>query len=165
MNLNLEDYAMRGHLVVLSTMIFAGISLLGQSQAATETDQAAIVTFAQKAAVRAVNFHQGDAVSLTRARADFTREGWKDFMKHMEGYLDPKGAPAFDSSFVPSGDARVLDEKDGIVHIRIPGTLKQGNKVSSTTYRAALEVRAGGNPIKIDRLEQITCAGASTACQ
>jgi hypothetical protein len=149
---------MRIRLIVLFTMLFAGVSAFGQSQEAT-------VAFAQKAAVRAVNFHEGDAESLTRARGDFTPEGWKDFVKHMEGYLDAKGAPAFDSSFVPIGDARVLDEKDGIVHMRIPGTLKQGSKASSTTYRAALDVRAGGNPIKIERLEQITCARTSTACQ
>jgi hypothetical protein len=156
---------MRGHLTMLFIVLLVGIPFLRQSQAVTGTDQSAIVAFAQKAAVRAVNFHEGDAESLARARADFTPEGWKDFMKHMEGYLDPKGAPAFNSSFVPSGNARVLDEKDGIVHVRIPGTLKQSNKVSSTTYRAALDVRAGGNPIKIERLEQVTCAGASTACE
>ena len=156
---------MRGRHITLFIVLFASIPFLGQSQAATDTDQAAIVAFAQKAAVRAVNFQEGDVESLKRARADFTAEGWKDFMKPMEGYLDPKGAPTFNSSFVPSGNARVVDEKDGIVHIRIPGTLKQSSKGSSTTYRAALDVHAGGHPIKIERLEQIMCAGASTACQ
>ena len=156
---------MRGHLAMLFIVLLVGIPFLRQSQAVTGTDQSAIVAFAQKASVRAVNLHEGDAESLARARADFTPEGWKDFMKHMEGYLDPRGAPTFNSSFVPSGNARVLDEKDGIVHVRIPGTLKQSNKVSSTTYRAALDVRAGGNPIKIERLEQVACAGASTDCE
>jgi hypothetical protein len=150
---------------MLFGVLLAGSAFLRQSQAPADTNQAVIVSFAQKAAVRAVNFHEGDVESLTRARADFTVEGWKDFMKRMEGYLDQKGAPTFDSSFIPSGNARVVDEKDGIVHIRIPGTLKQSNKMSSVTYRVALDVRAGGSPIKIERLEQIMCAGALAACQ
>jgi hypothetical protein len=83
----------------------------------------------------------------------------------MAGYLDDKGAPAFNSNFTPTGKTRVIEEKDGIVHVKIPGTLKQGNRISSTTYRAAIDVYAGGKPIKIERLEQITCGGASTSCQ
>jgi hypothetical protein len=150
---------------MLFVLLLAGSPFLRQNQAAAETNQAVIVSFAQQAAVRAVNFHEGDVESLTRARADFTAEGWKDFLKHMEGYLDQKGAPTFDSSFITSGNARVVDEKEGIVHIRIPGTLKQTNKISSMTYRVTLDVRAGGSPIKIERLEQVMCAGASAACQ
>ena len=127
--------------------------------------QASIVTFAESAAVRAVNFSQGDAAGFARSRSDFTESGWKDFMKAMQGFLDEKGAPTFNSTFAASGTAKVLDEKDGIVRVRIPGTLTQSNKVGQTTYRAALEVVAGGNPSKLQKVEQITCAGASTACQ
>jgi hypothetical protein len=140
----------------------APVAVRGQ---AGDADQAAIAAFAQKAAVRAVNFEEGDAAGFARARADFTEGGWKDFLKHMEGYLDAKGAPTFKSTFTPSADARVIHAKDGTVHLRIPGTLKQGSKASSTTYKAALEVTAGGKPAKIERLEQITCGGASTKCQ
>ena len=139
--------------------------LFTQDHPSAKTDQAAIVAFVQKAAVQSLNFRQGDAASLTQARADFTDEGWKGFMKHMEGWLDQKGAPTFTSSFVPSRDAVVVGQENGIVHLRIPGTLKQTQNKSSTTYRAAIEVYAGGNPAKIQRLEQITCAGTSTACQ
>jgi hypothetical protein len=46
------------------------------------------LTLHKKAAVGAVNFRQGNAANLTHARADFTPDGWKDFMKHMEGFLD-----------------------------------------------------------------------------
>ena len=30
------------------------------------------------------------------------------FMKHLDGFLDPSGAPTFTSSFMPSGPARVV---------------------------------------------------------
>ena len=86
-------------------------------------------------------------------------------MKVMQDFLDEK-APRFTSTFVASGSAKVLDEKDGIVRIRIPGTLTQSNKFGKTTYgRAALEVFAGGSPVELQKVEQITCVGASTACQ
>ncbi len=156
---------MRCHLIMPSVALFAGILVFAQTEPPAQTDQAAIIAFAQKAAVRALNFRQGDIGSLTRARADFTPEEWKEFMKHMEGWLDQKGAPTFSSSFEPSRDAVVVGLENGIVHLRIPGTLKQTQNLSSTTYRAAIDVHAGGNPTKIQHLEQITCVGASTACQ
>lgn len=155
--------------VVLLTVLALAIPPLFQSQS---SDRATIIAFAQKAALQSVNFRQGDIASLARTRADFTPEGWKDFMKHMEGFLDANGAPTFTSSFVPSKDAVFLDSKNGVVHFRIPGTLTQTSAASRTTYRAALEVYAlrdllthGGGSIKIQRLEQITCVGGSTACQ
>ena len=156
---------MRYFLHILFVGLFTAIPPFAQDQPSSSTDQAAIVALAQKGAVSALNFRQGDGASLTQARATFTDEGWKKFMKHMEGWLDQKGAPTFTSSFVPSRDAVVVGQENGIVHLRIPGTLKQTQNKSSTTYRAALDVYAGGNPAKIQRLEQITCAGASTACQ
>jgi hypothetical protein len=164
---------MRGHFPMLFVALLAEIPLFAQAQPPANSDQAAVVAFAGKAAVRALNFRQGDIGSLTRAHADFTPDGWKDFMKHMEGFLDEKGAPTFSSTFVPSGDVTFLGEKDRIVHFRIPGTLTQSNNFSKTTYRrAATEVYAlrdllihDGKSIKIQHLEQITCVGASTACQ
>jgi hypothetical protein len=156
---------MRCHLIMLFVALFTGIPIFAQTQPPAKTDQAAIVAFAQKAAVRALDFRQGDIGSLTRARVDFTTEGWRDFMKHMEGWLDQKGAPTFSSSFLPSRNSVVLSQENGIVHLRIPGTLKQTQSQSSTTYRAAIDVQAGGKPIKIQHLEQMTCVGASTACQ
>src|SRR5438046_10705121 len=71
-------------------------------------------------------------------------------MKHFEGFLDKTGAPIFSSSFVPSKSATVLGQENGIVHLRIPGTLTQTQNQSRTTYRAALEVYAGGKPIKFN---------------
>lgn len=66
---------------------------------------------------------------------------------------------------------RMLDSKNGVVHFRVPGTLKQSNKLGATTYRAAIEVFAIANsegdrrPTKIQRMEQITCIGAHSACE
>jgi hypothetical protein len=125
-----------------------------------------LVSFGQKTAIAAVNFRQGDAAGFNSARDNFTAEGWKDFLKRMEGYLDEKGAPTFTSSFVATRDATVLDEKEGVLHLRIPGTLTQSNKFARTTYKAAaIEVHVLRTPVKIQRLEQIMCMGTSTACQ
>jgi len=143
-------------------LLFVSIGGFGQ-------DQKADVAAARKAAIAAMNFRQGDAAGLNRARADFTDSGWTEFMKKMQGFLDAKGAPTFTSSFVPTREARVLDEKDGVVHLRIPGTLTQSSQLGKTTYqRFAIEVYASRDAtegkIRIQRLEQITCLGASTAC-
>jgi hypothetical protein len=158
------DVAVPCHLLLLLSLIIQ-VSGFAQQETQPKGAQHVVVAFAQKAAVRALNFREGDLSSLSRARPDFTAEGWRDFMKHMEGYLDQNGAPNFDSRFVPSKDAIVLDDNNGIVHLRIPGTLTQTHNQSKTTYRAAVEVFAGGKPPRIQRLEQITCVGASTLCQ
>ena len=160
-------------MALLLAIVAQGLHLIAQSGSPlTPANQATIVAAAQKAVLRAVNFHQGDLAALNSARADFTAEGWKEFIKHMQGFLDEKGAPTFNSSFVPSKDAVVVGQENGVIHLRIPGTLKQTQNQSSTTYRAFLDVYAfrdlpghAGKPIKIQRLEQVTCVGASTACQ
>src|ERR1051326_8432627 len=97
---HLEDRNMTAHPIILFMLFSIGNLFFGPNQATT--DQDTIVAFAHKAAVRAVNFHDGDAESLAHSRADFSPEGWKDFMKHMEGFIDSKGAPTFTSSFIPS---------------------------------------------------------------
>ncbi len=156
---------MRLHFLILFVALCTAGLLFAEGQRPANSEQATIVAFAQKAAVQSLEFRQGDAPSVTRARADFTPEGWAELMKTMAGWLDGNGAPTFSSSFVPSGNAVVLGQENGIVHLRIPGKLKQTQNQSGTTYRAVLDVRAGGSPMKIQHLEQITCVGASTACQ
>lgn len=162
---------MRGHFKVFAITVFLGAPVFAQNATPPRLDQATIVGFSQKAAIAALNFQQGDAVGFGRAHDDFTSDGWKDFLKHMEGFLDENGAPTFTSSFAAARDAAVLDEKEGVLHLRIPGTLTQSNNLGRTTYRAAIEVfvlrnrTVGGRLIKIQRLQQITCAGASKACQ
>ena len=162
----------RSQLVVFFALFFTSVPLSAQSSSPERRDQYTIVAAAQDAAVRAVTFRQGDAEGWKRGRPDFTQEGWTEFVKHMQGWLDEKGAPRFSSSFVPSGNAVVIGNENGVVHFRIPGTLTHKQNGSITAYRAAIEVYAlrdllihGGEPIKIKHLEQITCAGASTACQ
>ena len=157
---------------IVASALIVTLALFAQNPGPNKADQAAIVRAAQDAAFRALNFHQGDVASLMRARADFTPDGWKDFMKHMEGFIDQKGAPTFTSHFTPSRSATVLDDKDGVVRFRVPGTLTQSNNLGRTTYRAAIEVYAtrdrlihGGKAIKIQRLEQITCVGHRTSCE
>src|SRR5580704_2911685 len=138
-------------LVAITLVCVAVLSspLLAQAGVPTK-DQAAVVKFAQSAAVRALDFEQGNLQSLLDARDDFTLDGWNDFMKHMRGYVDAKGVPEFSQRFVPSGDPVLIDEKDGIVHLTIRGRLKQTHDISSTTYdHVEIDVRVGGTPMRI----------------
>lgn len=96
-------------------MLFAGSLALTQTTSGPTKDQRVIVDLAQRAAVRALNFNQGDITSLRAARHNFTPEGWKDFIKSMEGFLDDKGAPKFSSEFVASRNAAVVRQTNGIV--------------------------------------------------
>ena len=147
--------------ILLVCTLLAG-SLSGQAPGLEQADG---VAAAQRAALRAVNFRQGDAAGFSSSRSEFTEDGWRDFHNRMQGFLDEQGAPTFTSTFVTSGDAMVLDENGGIVRFRIPGTLTQSNQLGRTRYRrAALEVTAGGTPLKIQKLEEITCVGASSEC-
>src|SRR5262245_6451166 len=63
------------------------------------------VVSVQKTVLRALNFEQGNVERLRGARADFTPDGWTAFMKHLDGFLDARGAPTYTSSFTFSGDA------------------------------------------------------------
>jgi hypothetical protein len=132
------------------------------SAKATGASDAATIDFAQKAVMRALNFAQGDLARLMAAHNDFTPRGWSLYMKWMAGFLDPKGAPLFSSAFTPSGTAAVIGTQNGVAHLSIPGTLKQTQNTSSTTYRVKVDLYAGGQPIKMEKLEVITCGGAST---
>src|SRR6202030_3405164 len=103
-------------LVAITLVCVAVLSspLLAQAGVPTK-DQAAVVKFAQSAAVRALDFEQGDLQSILDARDDFTADGRDDFMKHMRGYVDAKGVPGFGQSFGPSRHAKVIDEESRIV--------------------------------------------------
>ena len=148
---------------------FLSIGSFAQDSSRAKPSLDADIALAQRFAIAALNFRQGDAAGLNQLRANFTDDGWKDFMKHMEGFLDANRAPTFTSTFVPARDARLLDEKDGVIHLKIPGTMTQSSQLGKTTYRRfALEIYAvrdsGNKKTKIQRLEQITCLGSSTAC-
>src|SRR5215470_14783552 len=90
--------------------VLLSIPAFAQNGTRSGSDEAAMVRLGQKAAVAALNFQQGDAIGFTCARENFTTDGWKNFVKSMEGFLDEKGAPTFTSSFVALHDATVLDE-------------------------------------------------------
>jgi hypothetical protein len=154
---------MRIHSMALFAALLVSSPALAQTTPAPATDQAAIV---QKAVVRALNFDRGDLERLRGAQADFTPEGWTQFMKRLDGWLDAKGAPTFSSSFVPSGDPRIVSQSDGVLHVTIPGTLKHSQGASNTTYPIVVEVRASGKPMKIQHLEQSICGGpTATPCR
>jgi hypothetical protein len=142
-----------GCFIVLSVAL-AGIFQSAQAAPLEAKDQAAI-RFAQQAVVRALDYSQGDRWSLIDAQDDFTEEGWREFMKRMEGWLDSKGVPISSSSFVPSGDAVVADQENGRIHLTIPGTLQQRQNNSTTTYRVVIDVRISVDPAKIAHMEPI----------
>jgi hypothetical protein len=157
---------MRVHVWVLLGAVFLATPALAQTRAAPDADQAAAAGAVQKAVVRALNFSQGDLEHLKAMSADFTPEGWKEFMKHLGGFLDDKGAPIFTSSFVQSGGPTIISQGDGVLQLTLTGTLKQTQKAMSTTYPIAVEVRAVGTPLKIEHLKQSICGGrTATPCQ
>ena len=154
------------------TLILAvifGASLSWQAASGSNPQNDDDLVAAQKMATAALNFRQGDANEFNRNRANFTASGWKDFVKHMEGFLDAGGSPTFTSTFVATRTARTLDDKEGVIHFKVPDTLTQSNQIGKTTYQHfAIEVyavrEATEKSIKIQHLEQITCTGSSKAC-
>lgn len=157
---------MRVHVLVLLGVVLLATPALAQTPAVPDAEQAAAVAVVQKAVVRALNFNQGDLEHLRGSRADFTPDGWKEFMKHLDGFLDDKGAPIYNSSFVQSGGPTIVSQGDGVLQLTMTGTLKQTQKAMSTTYPIAVEVRAVGKPLKIEHLKQNICGGpTSTPCR
>jgi hypothetical protein len=146
------------------TVFFAAKATFAQYKTPATAGESAIVAMAQQVTMQALNFQEGDVQAFTRPRAHFTAEGWAAFMKHMEGWLDAKGAPKFTSSFSPTGNAIVAGRENGNLRIRIPGLLKQSQNKSSTTYRSYIEILAGGEPIKIRHLEQVACSRKASTC-
>jgi hypothetical protein len=143
---------------ILITLVLSGWTGL--------TDDPEVISFARQAATQSLTFQQGDRQALLAARRLFTDAGWKQFLKDLAGWLDADGAPTFGSSFVPSADGRVVDEHNGMTHVRIPGTLTQSSGGSRTTYsRSAVDLWVGVSPMAVQRLTQTTCASSSMACQ
>jgi len=150
-----------GYLKVVSVAL-ASIPGLVQVAPLQTKEQAAVIEFAQKAVVRALDYSQGDRQSLVEAQDDFTADGWREFMKRMEGWLDSKGAPLGSSNFIPSGDAVIKDQEEGLIHLTVPGTLKQGENKSITTYRVVVDVLVNRSPVKILHLEPVVQAPPRT---
>lgn len=142
---------------ILSSLIFCAVCpLAAQTSSSSAKEQAALVESVQKMALQAVNFKEGDLASLNASQSNFTPDGWKEFLNHMSGFLDDNGAPTYTSNFTPAGKPIILKKENDTIKIRIPGALAQTHGTSTTNYRhAALDVTAGGNPVKIQHLEQV----------
>jgi hypothetical protein len=145
--------------------IVAALSILALScQLAAQNAPRERSNFAlDKTVVAALSFQQGNLASFKAAQANFTPKGWDEFIKTMQGFLDPNGAPTFTSRFVPAGPAVITSDENGSISGKVPGTLTQTHDKSTTTYRLRIEVQTTGTPPKINHLEQITCLGASAA--
>ncbi|MGZ6176477.1 MAG: hypothetical protein ACXWNB_11630 [Candidatus Binataceae bacterium] len=142
--------------LVLLMALFVGIPSLARSAPPSAKDEDAIVASVQKAVVRALDYKQGDRASLMDAKSDFTADGWKEFMKRMDGWLDAKGAPLGSQRFTPLGAAVVKSREDGVIRLSIPGTLEQRQNASRTTYRVTVDVQLVGSLMKIEHLEPLT---------
>ena len=139
--------------IVFLIALFVCSPRLAQSASTTETDEDSVVAFAKKVVVQALDYQQGDRESLMDAKDDFTEGGWSEFMKRMDGWLDDKGAALSSESFTPAGDTVVKSLDNGIIRLSIPGTLKQSQNKSSTTYRVVVDVQLSAEPRKIEHLE------------
>lgn len=125
------------------------------------------VRFAERAAVGALSFRQGEPASLVESKPVFTEHGWEDFMKRLTGFVDPQGAPTFSSSFTPSGPAIAAKQNQASLTVTVPGVLKHESRnpqgsASTTSYRAEVDVRVSQSPFKVESLVQRTCGGATT---
>jgi len=126
------------------------------SSSASAKDQAVLIESVRTMALKAMTFQESNLASLNASQSNFTPDGWKEFLNHMNGFLDDDGAPTYTSTFTPSGKSIVLKKENDTIKIRIPGALAQTHGASTTNYRhAALDVTAGGNPVKIQHLEQV----------
>jgi hypothetical protein len=105
------------HCIALLVCLLSIFALAQTPPASTPTES---VSQVQAAAINALTFEQGNLRSLTKARTDFTPQGWDDFMKTLQGFLDDKGAPTYSSKFVPAGDAVVVNKDRGPSISRFP---------------------------------------------
>jgi len=155
-------------LIALVMVLFAnGFDTSQAHSSSRDHSRTTGVRYAEGAALKALDFAQGDLASLLDAKGDFTAKGWDEFMKKLEGWLNPDGAPKFSSSFVQSGDALDIHEERGVLYLTVPGVLRQEVRnahggVSATAYRAEIDVQFAERLLKIERLTQRTCGGAKT---
>jgi hypothetical protein len=141
-----------------STLLLVG-TLLGQL---------APIDFAKAAVPRALNYEQGNRSSLIDAQDDFTPEGWGEFMKWLQEYVDDKGAPTASSVFTSTGDIIVTSQEAGAIRLAIQGMLRQQSKnayggLFIATYRVTVDVELAGNPPRIRHLKTTTCGAKPCA--
>ena len=154
---------MRSIAIVFAAAFLAASACAGQPH----PDQAGLVQEATAVCIQALQFAQGDKASLLDARDHFTPEGWDQFMEKLRGWQDDGGAATYTSSFVPSGPALDVRWHDGVVDLTIPGVLEQESRnayggVSTTRYRAEVELQFAEGTHKVTHLKQRTCGGAGS---
>lgn len=142
-----------------------------QSAPGQSTNQAADVDLVKKMVFRALDHNQGDIGSLNDAQNDFTPQAWSKFIRHMDGYLDARGAPLFNQTFTPAEEPVVVSRENGLTYIAIRGLLQQTASMSKSTainstvtYRSVIYVEVGGSPTKIQKLEQTMCGVGTEPC-
>jgi hypothetical protein len=139
-----------------SVMIVAALLFCGAAFAQRDSSNTEVIDFAQHAVARTLNFKQGDAAGLQRARDDFSQQGWNEFIKTMNGFLDAMGAPTFNSSFVASDRPQITEEKKGLLRVTIPGKLTQTQNQSRTVYDPlVIDLLIDQKQMKIEHMEQI----------
>lgn len=159
-----------GEVVVRCSFLLLVLPWVLGSAAVAQTSKApadAVVESLEEAAVRTLSFTQGDRASLTDVRDRFTSTGWSEFLGGLKGWLDDAGAPSFSSAFTPSGPALDVHFVDGSIRLTVPGVLEQRTRnaaggVSTTSYRAEIDIEARADSARIQRLSQRTCGGSST---
>src|SRR5262245_11719422 len=141
----------------LTALLIGLVSVPQLTQAALiqGKDQAALVEFVEKAVVRYLDYSQGDRQSLIEAQDEVSADAWREFMATMKEWIDSKGTPLSSSSFVPSGGTVITGAENGLLHLTVLGVLKQSQNKSTTTYRVEVDVRVGGNPLKIAHLKPV----------
>lgn len=145
-----------------------GAFLTSQSLAQElDRDQTRLVQEATAVSLHALQFTQGDPVSLLDAKSEFTTGGWAEFMKKLDGWQDEAGAATYSSRFIPSGPALDVRRHDGVVDLTIPGVLEQESRnpyggVSTTKYRAEIDLQIAEASGKLTHLKQRTCGGAGS---
>ncbi|MDI4632876.1 hypothetical protein J7U46_07430 [Pelomonas sp. V22] len=144
---------------------------IGAAAGSNGADDDKASRFAERSVQLALNFRQGDLQSLRDAEPLFTPEGWADFMRRLNGWLDAGGAPVFSSSFTASGPPILTTNSvSGGISFTVPGVLRhesrqpQGGK-SATSYRAEIDVQLTAEPFKVAQLSQRTCGGAVTVAR
>src|SRR3954466_4552945 len=97
--------------------IVAALSILALSwQLAAQNAPRERSNFAlEKTVVAALSFQQDNLASFKRAHDNFTSKGWDEFIKTMQGFLDPNGAPTFTSRFAPAGPVAITSEENGSI--------------------------------------------------
>lgn len=151
----------------IALLVFSVLATASAASKALAPDHADPVAEATAVCIRALDFTQGDAASLVDARSRFTAEGWARFMKKLDGWLDSKGAANFSSRFLASGPALDVRRHDGMAELTLPGVLEQESRnafggVSTTRYRAEIDVQFAEATHLVTQLKQRTCGGAGS---